>query len=191
MSPVIQLHVGSTPVTFHAYEDIICRLPFFRAALHGGFREATDKSISMPDDAPDIVASLLEFLYIGSYTYTFDGAATTDAPVKDMAEALFHVRLHALACKYDCEALAVVQRRSIGYVLDGLDGMDVVNVLREMYDTGLVVRDWDGSEEMAAVTNRVPGILRELYGACEEELECVWAECPGLAADLLRLLAVG
>lgn len=145
----------------------------------------------MPDDEPDTVASLLEFLYVGSYTYTFDGEASTDVPVKDMAAASFHVRLHALASKYDCEALVAIQRRSIAYVMDALEGMEVVSVLREMYESGFVIRDWDGSEEMAAVKTRIPGILRELYGACEEELDGVWAECPRLAADLLRLLAVG
>lgn len=191
LSPVILLHVGSTPVTFHANQDIICRLPFFRAALQGGFREATDKIINMPDDEPDTVASLLEFLYVGSYTYAFDGEASTEVPAKDMAAASFHVRLHAVASKYDCEALVAIQRRSIAYVLDGLDGMEVVSVLREMYDSGFVMRDWDGTEEMAALKTRIPGILQELYAACEEELHGVWAECPGLAVDLLKLLAVG
>lgn len=190
MSPVILLQVGSTPVTFRAYEDIICRLPFFRAALQGGFREATDKIVKMPDDEPDVVASLLEFLYVGSYTYTFDSEATTDAPPRDIDEASFHVRLHALARKYDCEALEALERRSVAYVLDGLEGMEVVKVLKEMYDSGWVVRDWDGSEELAAVKKRIPGIMRELYGTCEEELEGVWAECTGLAVELLRLMAL-
>lgn len=191
LSPVILLNVGPTPVTFHASQDIICRLPFFRAALQGGFREATDGIINMPDDEPDTVASLLEFLYVGSYTYTFDGEASTDGRAKDIAAASFHVRLHALASKYDCEALVAIQRRSMAYVLDGMEGREVLSVLREMYDSGFVIRDWGGSEEMAAVKSRIPGILRELYAECEVELDGVWAECPGLATDLLKLLAVG
>lgn len=144
----------------------------------------------MPDDEPDIVASLLEFLYVGSYTYTFDGATITDVPAKDISEASFHVRLHALACKYDCEALRALERRSIAYVLDGLEGMDVVRVVQELYESGLVVKDWDKGEEMAPLKKRIPGILRKLYGTCEEELNGVWAECPMLAADLLRLMAL-
>lgn len=178
-------------MTFHASQDIICHLPFFRAALQGGFREATDKIINMPDDEPDTVASLLEFLYVGRYTYTFDNEASTEGRAKDMAASSFHVRLHALASKYDCEALVAIQRRSIAHMLDGLEGMEVVSLLREMYDSGFVVRDWDGSKEMAAVKSRIPGILGELYAECEEELDGVWAECPGLATDLLKLLAVG
>lgn len=190
MSHVIHLQVGPTPVTFHAYEDIICGLPFFRAALQGGFREAADTIVKMPEDEPDTVAALLEFLYVGSYTYTFDGAATTDVPAKDINQASFHVRLHALACKYDCMGLRALERRSIAYVLDGLEGMDVVRVVKEMYQVGWVVKEWDGSEEMAAVKKRIPGIMRTLYGTSEAELDAVWAECPGLAADLLKLMAL-
>lgn len=191
MSPMIVLQVGSTPVTFYAYEDIICRLSFFRAALQGGFCEAADKIVKMPEDEPDTVASLLEFLYVGSYTYTFDGADATAVPAKDINEASFHVRLHALASKYDCKALAALERRSIAYVMEGLEGMDVVRVVKEMYESGWVVRDWDGSEVMAAVKKRIPGIMRQLYGTSQEELDVMWAGCPGLAADLLRLMALG
>lgn len=190
MSPVILLQVGTTPVTFHTNEDILCSLPFFRAALQGGFREATDKIIKMPDDEPDIVGSLLEFLYVGSYTYTIDDGDTGDASPKDIDEALFHVRLHSLACKYDCEALVALERRNVAYVLDGLKGMDVVKVVREMHESGWVVRDWEGSEEMAAVKKRIPGIMKELYGTCGEELDGMWTECPGLSAELLRLMAL-
>lgn len=166
----------------------ICRLPFFHAALHGGFREATDKVIAMPDDDPDTIASLLEFLYLGTYAYTFPADAT-DVPAKDIAKASFHVRLHALASKYDCAELAALQRRSVAYVLEGLDGMDVVMVVKEMYESGWAVRDWD-EELMGAVRHRMPGIMRALYGTCEEELEGVGGACPALAQELLRLVVL-
>lgn len=191
MSPIIILQVGPTPVKFHAYEAIICRLPFFQAALHGGFREATDKVIALPEDDPDTVASLLEFLYLGTYAYTFacDADPPTDVPAKDMVEASFHVRLHALASKYDCTELVALERRSVAYVLEGLDGMQVVMVVKEMYESGWGVRDWD-EELMGPVKRRIAGIMKELYAACEEELEAVWAVCPGLAQELLRLVVL-
>lgn len=190
MSPLVLLQTGTTRVSFHAHEDIICRLPFFRAALQGGFREAIEKIVKMPDDEPDIIAALLEFLYRGSYTYIVDSADTEDPPAKGIDEALFHIRLHALACKYDCEALAVVERRSMAYVLDGLNGMDIAVVVREMFESGWVIGDHDGGGEMASVAKRIPGIIRELYGACEEELHRVRAECPEFAAELVRLMAL-
>lgn len=191
MSPVIFLQVGPTPVIFHAYEDIICRLPFFKAALHGGFREATDKVIAMPDDDADTVASLLEFLYLGTYAYTYasDAASPTDVPAKHITEASFHVRLHALARKYDCTELAALERRNVACVLEGLDGMDVVTVVKEMYESGWVVRDWD-EELLSAMKRRIPGIMRSLYGKCEEELDGVWDGSPGLAQELLRLVVL-
>lgn len=188
MSPVILLQVGPTPVTFHAYEAIICRLPFFQAALHGGFREATDKVIVLPDDDVDTVASLLEFLYLGTYAYTY--AADAPARAKDLAEASFHVRLHALASKYDCAELVELQRRSVACVLEGLDGMHVMLVVKEMYESGWGVREWD-QEMMAPVKRRIPAIVKTLYESCEDELEAVWATCPGLAQELLRLVVLG
>lgn len=186
MSPVILLQVGPTPVTFHAYEAIICRLPFFQAALHGGFREATDKVITLPDDDVDTVASLLEFLYLGTYAYT----RASDGAPKDLAEASFHVRLHALARKYDCAELVALQLRSVASALEALDGMQVVIVIKEMYESGWGVKDWD-EELMRPVKGRIPGIVKALYASSDEELEKVWATCPGLSQELLRLVVVG
>lgn len=181
MSGVIVLQVGSTPVTFHVAADILCRLPFFRAALQDGVRDATDTILTMPDDDPALVAALLEFLYLGSYTYVADHAM-------DRAEASFHVRLHALAGKYACPGLEAVERQSVGHVLDGLHGLDVIMVVKEMYEKGWLAKDWSEMMEFAAVKERIPGLVAELYEAGGEELEGVWAECPGLAADLMRLM---
>lgn len=88
----------------------------------------------MPDDDPDTVASLLEFLYLGTYAYTYtaDASSTTDVPEKDIAEASFHMRLHELANKYECAELAALERQSVADVLEGLDGMQVVMVLKQM-----------------------------------------------------------
>lgn len=145
----------------------------------------------MPDDDPDTVASLLEFLYLGTYAYTYtaDASSTTDVPAKDIAEASFHVRLHELANKYECAELAAMERQSVAYVLEGLDGMQVVMVVKQMYESGWGVRDWD-EELLGAVKCRIPGIMRSLYGTCEKELETVWGECPELAQELLRLVVL-
>lgn len=175
------LHVGPTPVTFQASKAIICRLPFFRAALQGEFREAIDKIVTLPEDDPVLVASLLEFLYIGSYTYIADTA-------KDSTEGLFHVALHALAGKYGCEELQALESSNVAHVLDGLDGLQVVRIVREMFDRGWVAKEWSVREEFAAVKQSIRRIIRQQYAAGGEELEIVWAGCPGLAADLMRLM---
>lgn len=181
MSAVIVLHVGPTPVTFQASEAILCRLPFFRAALRGEFREATDKIVALPDDDPVLVASLLEFLYLGSYTYIADTA-------KDSTEASFHVALHAMAGKYGCEELQALESRNVADVLHGLDRLEVVRVVKEMYEGGWVAKEWSVKKEFVAVKVRIPRIIGQLYVGGGEELDILWAECPGLAADLMRLM---
>lgn len=182
---MILLHVGPTPVTFHVYEAIICRLPFFQAAIQSGFREATDNVIAMPEDDPDTVASLLEFLYLGTYAYTY----ACESPAKDIAEASFHVRLHALARKYDCAELVALERRSVACVLERLDGMQLVMVVKEMHESGWGVREWD-EEVMGPLKKRISRVMRRLYETCEEELEDVLVGCPRLAQDLLRLVVL-
>lgn len=107
---------------------------------------------------------------------------------KDKDEASFHIRLYAMAGKYDCTALESVERRSVVYVLAGLKGMDLMKVVKEMYERGLGAKDWSVLEEFLAVKKRIPGIISELYAAGGEEIEGLWAECPGLAADLMRLM---
>lgn len=188
---MILLQVGPTPVTFHVYEAIICGLPFFQAAIHSGFREATDNVIAMPEDDPETVASLLEFLYLGTYAYTYacDGPSQAEMPAKDIAEASFHVRLHALARKYDCTELVALERRSVACVLEGLDGMQLVMVVKEMHESGWGVREWD-EEVMGPLKKRIPQVMRGLYETCDEELEGVLAGCPRLAQDLLRLVVL-
>lgn len=135
----------------------------------------------MPDDEPALVASLLEFLYVGSYTYMSDNA-------KDKDEASFHIRLYTMAGKYGCTALESVEQKSVAYVLDGLKGLDVMKVVKEMDERGLGAKDWSPLEEYFLVKKRIPVIISELYAAGGEEIEGLWAECPGLAADLMRLM---
>lgn len=137
------------------------------------------------------MASLLEFLYLGTYAYTFpaDAPSPAEVPAKAIAEASFHVRLHALVSKYDCTDLASLERRSVAYVLEGLDGMDVVMVVKEMYQSGWGVREWD-EELMGPVRRRIPGIMKSLYQTCEKRLHGVWGACPGLAEELLRLVVL-
>lgn len=192
MSPVIELQVGPNGVIFYAYKDILCRLPFFQAALNGQFKEASEKAIKMPDDEPDIVSALLEFLYVGNYTYTYDPASSSAGgiPVQDSSEGSFHVRLHALASKYDCQPLSDLTRKSVAYVFDGLITIDAIHLLKEMYENSWVLRDWEDDTEMCRVKQGLPQLMKQLYRSHQDGLEAILAECPALAIDLLRLVSL-
>lgn len=191
MSPVVTLIVGEEGTEFHAYEDILCRLPFFRAALLHGFKETADKKITMPEDEPEIVAALVEFLYVTSYTYTYDpkqdGVKAEQTPPCDLREGSFHLGLYAAAFKYDCQELAEAAMSNLINVLQQLDGIDVVELLKETYDRGCDTAAWEAGEEMAAFKEKLPEILKRVYVTHGGEMKNIVFECPALANDLLRL----
>ena len=66
-SPIITLVVGPEARLFAAHADVLCHSPFFAAALRGQFLEAHTRRIDLPDEAPEIFSSVLEYLYKGDY----------------------------------------------------------------------------------------------------------------------------
>ena len=52
----------------HVPSEVLNKLPFFVAALNNNFLEASTRVINMPEDNPEIIAKLMQFLYVGSYT---------------------------------------------------------------------------------------------------------------------------
>ena len=52
----------------YVHSEVLSKLPFFAAALNGSFLEATTRVVNMPEDSPEIVAKLMQFLYTGNYT---------------------------------------------------------------------------------------------------------------------------
>jgi len=66
-SPIITIVVGSDQRLFAGHEDVICRSPFFRAACKDQFLESNGKRVILPDEQPEILSSVLEYLYKGDY----------------------------------------------------------------------------------------------------------------------------
>lgn len=109
---MITLYAGEGRIEYHAHEEKLCKLPFFRAALHGGFKEALEKSINMPEDDPAAVSALIEWLYNGKYTYNRDRLQETTLRLHEAAdrsgnfhEGLFHLEVYIIGSKYECTAL--------------------------------------------------------------------------------------
>lgn len=132
-SPIIQLKIGNEHtgkyLDLHAHESVLCKLPFFRAALQGPFKESTTKIVKMPEDDPEVVTSLVEFLYRDDYNDLGSPSADTkeketrvidkqlqgrkgeiesngltDIEIKFWRK-WYHARVYALAEKYGCEGL--------------------------------------------------------------------------------------
>lgn len=195
MSPVIILTVGVEEITFHVYEDLLCCLPFFRAALQSGFKETADKKIRMPEDEPVIIAALIEYLYVGNYTYTYgrdlDVTQTNNTPPPDLMEGLFHLQVYATAFKYDCQGLAEAALGSVIYVLQQLEGIVVVQLLKEAYNRSCGTALLEAGEDISAFKGRLPEILKRAYVTHGEDMKDLIHECPDLANDLLRLAVSG
>jgi len=66
-SPIVTMVVGREHRLFAAHEDVLSISPFFAAVLKGQFHEAGTKKVELPDEEPEILSCILEFLYKGDY----------------------------------------------------------------------------------------------------------------------------
>ncbi|PWY92061.1 hypothetical protein BO70DRAFT_357212 [Aspergillus heteromorphus CBS 117.55] len=71
VSPIVSLIVGPDQRMFVAHEDVLSRSPFFSAILRDYFVgdiPGKTKVITLPEEEPEILFCILEFLYKGDYT---------------------------------------------------------------------------------------------------------------------------
>jgi len=66
-SPIITMIVGRDQRLFAAHEDVLSVSPFFSSALKEQFLEDGAKQLTLPDEEPEILSCVLEFLYKGDY----------------------------------------------------------------------------------------------------------------------------
>jgi len=66
-SPIVTLVVGREQRLFAAHEDVLSLSPFFAVMLKGQFLDAGTKKLNLPDEEPEILSCVLEFLYKGDY----------------------------------------------------------------------------------------------------------------------------
>lgn len=187
MSPTVTLAAGPEAKEIYASHGILCQLPFFRAALEGEFREATEKKISMPDDDLHSVAALVEFLYTGLYTYSFHNKETEPGiPAGDVAEGSFHVFVYATANRCGCQQLVDASLASFLHVMRQLKGIDVLHLWVIAYEQGLVLDAVvDGSSESTLV-QELGKLLKGLYKTDREEMDRTTVDHPILIGDFLR-----
>ena len=66
-SPIITICVGPEQRLFAGHEDVLCRSPFFQATCKSNFLDASSKRIVLPEEQPEVLSSVLEYLYKGDY----------------------------------------------------------------------------------------------------------------------------
>ena len=94
---VVTLYVGADRAVFCVHESLLFDAsPVFKAALSGGFKEASDRSMSLPEDDRNSVGRMVQWLYTG----TFD---LIDPVCGDTSSEHFMqlAQLNTLAEKYD------------------------------------------------------------------------------------------
>lgn len=189
MNPIITLYVGEARVQFHVHKDSLCQLPFFQAALSGNFKEASEHVITLPEDNADHVSALIEFLYTGNYTYAYDAEtvqlfAGSTPPTADIAEGVFHLGIHVIASKYDCQGLLEIATRHFEYAESELDGIDALQLWKAAYavDIRFSART-KGPRSSAGLA----GWVKALFSDHREEMEDTFVEYPLMASDILRV----
>jgi hypothetical protein len=59
--------VGRDQRLFAAHEDVLCHSAYFASVLKGKFLQDSAKKLELPDEEPEILSCVLEFLYKGDY----------------------------------------------------------------------------------------------------------------------------
>ncbi|KAG6030399.1 hypothetical protein E4U41_000104 [Claviceps citrina] len=66
-SPIVTLTVGREGRLFAAHEDVLRQSPFFDAAFRDALSDAQSRRISLPNEEPEVLSAVLEYLYKGDY----------------------------------------------------------------------------------------------------------------------------
>ncbi|KIW87331.1 uncharacterized protein Z519_11967 [Cladophialophora bantiana CBS 173.52] len=66
-SAIVTICVGPEQRLFAGHEEVLSRSPFFEAACKGQFLESHARRINLPDEQPEILSAVLEYLYRGDY----------------------------------------------------------------------------------------------------------------------------
>ena len=90
----VELIVGEAQKKFTVHKLLLCRIaPFFRAALEGDFKEASEQKIDLPEESSEVIERFVLWLYTGS-------PLDSEENVQDLDPRL-PVRLYIIGDKYD------------------------------------------------------------------------------------------
>ena len=109
-SAIITLCVGPEQRLFAAHEDVLCNSPFFEACCRGQFLESHSKRISLPEEQPEVLSSILEYLYKGDYyprlmhnkrrdTWELEDASSSNGGPSTVESTVAHQAAQAIVLK--------------------------------------------------------------------------------------------
>lgn len=201
---------------FHVHESILCELDFFKAALKGGFKEASSKLIKMPEDDPIFMECFVEFLYGSNYQEPIHSVPEGRELPLDykylFMRGLYHARVVVLGEKYSFEELYNKAARNMSrlgiYINPGaattandVDFLEYIVQLYEMSGPSSVLRIPKTNDTVRSSTTKpivwdaqtasrwVGRMWRD--SVQKPLLKEAFKRCPDLAEDLLLMIASG
>ncbi|KAK5721888.1 hypothetical protein LTR15_006481 [Elasticomyces elasticus] len=122
-SPIINLQVGPSPSStiLHAHQALLAQSPFFAGEFDrlSTTPSNTPKTIALPTDDLQAVASVLEYLYKSDYFPTLDGQTsmqydpTVPQPDNEGVALLRHARVYTLAQRFGLPELSALAHKKI------------------------------------------------------------------------------
>lgn len=101
-NPVVTLNVGPDRHTFHVHQELLFNTsPVFKAAFSKTYQESNERCMTLPDEDPETVERLMQWLYFKSLSLTKAVCVGTSEE-----RYLQLARLNTLADKFDIRLLS-------------------------------------------------------------------------------------
>lgn len=199
---MITLYTGEDRIKFHVHEDKLCELSFFRAALQGQFKEASEKAINMPEDDPDAVSALIEWLYTGGYTIHENKLYESTMKLREVSEVLdpspaflrglLHLEVYVVASKYDCSALQREARNSYYAAHRAITPIESLRLFKAACtaNTHLLPSKlglYPPENSLAKIVEMTKRWTGKLFDSYDEETQKTLEDFPMIAIDILRI----
>lgn len=147
----------------------------------------------MPEDDPSKISALVEFLYTGNYTYTYDPTCVllpegSTTPIGDLTEGLYHIGVYVVASKYDAQGLAGMAVKNFEVVAIEVDNINALWLWKAAYAEGLRLPRCREELQLYGSGEGLVAWVNGLFKEHGDEMDQTFAECPQLATDLLRIV---
>lgn len=208
MSPIVTLYVGQESTKFHVHENTLCKLPFFKAALQGQFREASDKIMRLPEDNPEAFSVLVEHLIVGGCSFSFDtvklqriqenlgrtpetqehelAGEQLALRLKELVKGAFYIQVYVIADKYDCPELCQKVQRIFRDLTADFPALDILHILKFAYTADINISTL-GIGSTPKQMEIIKSWTHTLFKENPEEMRRTMLEFPVLSCDLLNI----
>ncbi|KAL8910404.1 MAG: hypothetical protein Q9171_004313 [Xanthocarpia ochracea] len=193
-SPIFTIITGPEEKVYTAHATYLSQSPVFEKICHGRFQESLMFEIKLPEDDPEVIRALIQYLYTGNF-HDFGTIWSAHSP-KGAGSQL--ARLYVTAEKYQLQVLKELVLSKFGSVLDPRERpLEFLYMAESMYentpDTDTTWRDFFKSfAARLQKPNRMSKSIRDIfdnfvYGGGAQAVDMVEAICTDYQSPLPRL----